>query len=251
MDDSERSAEFLDLVYAEYTNPEHTKAEIDFIVSKIQPRSRVLDIGCGTGRHAIPLARQGFEVVGLDNTRAMLHELHEKLDHEGVKVDLRYADILACEVFDRDFDAAICFWNSFDQIASDVEKGRRFFENVGRSLRDGGKLILEISNPSSFDPSAFVHRSTAEREGHTIETTYRLGSYDPARKTSVGNERIVVKKGGQTLRRTSSDFLLRWWGREEVANLARACGFARVEVYGDDYAPFEETSETLLFVVTR
>jgi len=251
MDDTKHSAEFLELVYAEYTNPELTKAEIDFIVSKIEPRSRVLDIGCGTGRHAIALAMQGFDVVGLDNTQAMLDELRKKLDREGVKVDLRYADILGSNAFDREFDAAICFWNSFDQIGSDTEKGRLFFRNVCQSLKEGGKLILEISNPHSFDPNAYVHQSTVERGGHTIEMTYRLRDYDPARKTSIGNERIVVKRGGETLRQTNSDFLLRWWEREEVTDIARACGFGSVDVYGNDYAAFEETSETLLFVIAK
>jgi len=251
MEQAKNSAEFLDIVYGEYTNREITNAEVDFIASKIRKRSRILDIGCGTGRHAIPLAKRGFEVVGLDSTKAMLEELKRKLDCDGMKLDLLYEDILTCNALGEEFDAAICFWNSFDQIAADDAKGRTFFQTVYRSLKDGGKLILEISNPKSFDPSTFSYQSTVERNGLTYETTYSLKNYDRVKKTTMGNERIVVKKEGVTVKQVSSDFLLKWWEMEEVADLSRRSGFKHLDIYGDDYAAFKETSDTLLFVMTK
>ncbi|HXV35741.1 MAG TPA: class I SAM-dependent methyltransferase [Myxococcota bacterium] len=251
MDQTRNSAEFLDIVYADYTNDEITNVQIDFISSKIRERSRILDIGCGTGRHAIPLARRGFDVVGLDSTKAMLDELATKADRARVKVDLRYEDILSYSAIDGEFGAAICFWNSFDQIAVDAQRGRIFFQTVYRSLARGGTLILEISNPSSFDPNTFSHRSTVERNGQTYETIYTLKNYDDVEKTTVGNELIVVRKQGEIVRRVSSDFVLRWWEKDEVADLARACGFERIEIYGDDYDPFDDASETMLFVMTK
>ncbi len=251
MEQAKDSAEFLDIVYGEFTNPAITDAEVGFIVSKLEKRSRILDIGCGTGRHAIPLAKRGFEVVGLDSTKAMLEELARKLDLEGMKIDLLYEDILTYTGLDADFDAAICFWNSFDQIATDQASGRIFFENVYRSLKDGGKLILEISNPKSFDPGTFAYHSTVERDGHRYETTYRLKDYDRVRKTSLGNERIVVKNGNAIVRQVSSDFVLKWWEMEEIVDLSRLGGFKNIEILGDDFAQFDGTGDTLLFVMTK
>src|SRR3989344_713349 len=250
MDEDKYSAEFLDIVYQDYTNEEITNSEIDFIVSKINKRSRILDIGCGTGRHSIPLAKKGFKVVGLDNTKEMLRVLRNKAHISKINIGVLYQDILKSN-FKDEFDAAICFWNAFDQIATDKNKGDIFFRIVYNSLKNKGKLILEISNPKSFDPIVFKHKSIVEKDGLTYKKTFVLKEFDEIKKTTLANELVIVEKDQKVIRKVSSDIILRWWEKEEIEYLANKIGFSKIDTYGDDYSLFKETSEKLIFVITK
>lgn len=71
-----------------------TVAEVDFIETEIQSdRSKtILDIGCGTGRHAIELAKRGYSVVGIDLSESQLQKAREKAQREGVQVNFLQAD---------------------------------------------------------------------------------------------------------------------------------------------------------------
>src|SRR5512134_3974482 len=71
-----------------------TTGEVDFIESEIDHdrTTRILDIGCGTGRHAIELARRGYTVVGVDLSESMLNKARAKAQANGVTVDFRQAD---------------------------------------------------------------------------------------------------------------------------------------------------------------
>jgi len=251
MDQDRYSAEFLDIVYEDYTNEKVTNSEIDFIVSKIKDGSRILDIGCGTGRHSIPLAKKGFDVVGLDNTKEMLRVLRNKLDSAGLKIDLLYKDILDTKEFHDEFDCVLCFWNAFDQIATEKEQGHVFFKTVYDSLHKGGKLILEISNPKSFDSEKFEYKSTVEKDGLTYETTFILNNYDKTKKTTLANESIIVKKNNEVIRKVSSDIMMRWWEKEEITALSKAIGFSKIEIYGHDFSSYKGQDHKMIFVISK
>jgi len=65
-----------------------TSAEVDFIEKEMHHRknARILDVGCGTGRHAIELAKRGYSVVGIDLSESMLAHARKKAEAEKVSV---------------------------------------------------------------------------------------------------------------------------------------------------------------------
>ena len=77
INENDALSKFFDIVYTEFTNREKTKREINFIKSHIDIGKVILDIGCGTGRHLIPLTKMRFNVVGIDNSKGMLGILKE------------------------------------------------------------------------------------------------------------------------------------------------------------------------------
>src|SRR5207245_8879547 len=101
-------AHAYDLLYPDNASP----AECDLIENIFHrygdtPISRVLDLGCGTGNHAFPLASRGYEVVGIERSESMLAQACNKLAHAPTtpKLSYRAGDIRSVKL-DREFDAA-------------------------------------------------------------------------------------------------------------------------------------------------
>ena len=98
-----------------------------------------LDLGCGPGRHAIPLARHGFRVTGVDLSSFHLARARERSTAAGLAIELVQSDMRAF-VRAEGFDLALSIFTSFgyfDDPADDL----RVLQNVQRSLRPGGVRI--------------------------------------------------------------------------------------------------------------
>ena len=87
----------------------NTPAEVEFLLDELRltTGARVLDLGCGTGRHAVELARRGCRMVGVDLSRGMLRQAQAAAQQAHVGVDWVQADATRFTAPDR-FDAAIC-----------------------------------------------------------------------------------------------------------------------------------------------
>src|SRR5579885_2460171 len=87
----------------------NTVAEIDFFLGlfALAKGARILDVGCGTGRHSIELAKRGYEVTGIDLSNGMLSVAKEKASAAGVQVEWIQADATCFEPSQK-YDAALC-----------------------------------------------------------------------------------------------------------------------------------------------
>jgi cyclopropane fatty-acyl-phospholipid synthase-like methyltransferase len=65
------TAKVFDIVYEHLVSEKKTRRELDFVTSKLNRGDTILDVGCGTGRHMIPLLKMGYEVLGIDNSKEM------------------------------------------------------------------------------------------------------------------------------------------------------------------------------------
>ena len=87
----------------------NTRAEVDFLVDvmELEPGALVLDVGCGTGRHSIELARRGYKVTGVDMSEGMLKEAARTAEQAGVCVEWIQQDATKLKL-DSCYDACIC-----------------------------------------------------------------------------------------------------------------------------------------------
>lgn len=124
-----------------------TTGEVDFIEKEIRfnKKTKILDIGCGTGRHAIELAKRGYTVTGVDLSEAQITRAREKAARENVQVDFQQADArkLACE---DEFDLVIMICEGGFSLMETDKMNYAILESADRSLKKGSKLILTCLN---------------------------------------------------------------------------------------------------------
>jgi SAM-dependent methyltransferase len=95
---------------------------------------RALDLACGTGRNALWLARQGWNVTAVDGSEAAIQTLRERARESGLTVDARVADLQKCE-----FEIGEAQW---DLVAMCYYLQRNLFDALKRGLKPGGRLVL-------------------------------------------------------------------------------------------------------------
>ncbi|MGQ9807817.1 MAG: class I SAM-dependent methyltransferase [Armatimonadota bacterium] len=195
-----------------------TEREVSFLVEELalQPGQSILDVGCGTGRHCVALARRGFRVTGVDLSAGMLEQARAAALAAGVSVELLQAD--ACSLpFENEFDAAICVCEgSLCLLGSrddPDEHDIRIFRGVHRALRDGGLFLMTVLN------GLRLARKCAPED---IER----GRIDLGHMT----ERIEVEAApGSEVRINERQ---RYYVPPELRLLLRCCGFDVISVYG-------------------
>ncbi len=125
-------------------------AELPFIQRALeaQPKSvDVLDAACGTGMHALGLAKLGFKVSGADLSRSMIGQARTNAQIEGVDLRFEAAGFgnLASTFGAGSFDALLCLGNSLPHVTSQDEL-QETLADFSRCLRSGGKLLLQNRN---------------------------------------------------------------------------------------------------------
>ncbi len=146
----EELADHLGSAYLRYSFTKGTEQEVGFLVEELglEPGMRVLDVGCGPGRHAHALGRRGIEVHGIDVSRRFI-ELATEDAPPGVtfeRVDARHL------TYDREFDAAISLCQGAFGLsdsgsdATPVDPDATVLDGIARALRPGGRLGLSAFN---------------------------------------------------------------------------------------------------------
>jgi SAM-dependent methyltransferase len=119
--------------------------EVSFIEESlsVERGGALLDLACGTGRHAIDLARRGYEVVAFDLSLAMLARAGEDAQDRATKLNFVQGDMREMS-FDEQFDGVYCWNTSFGYF--DEEKNAQVVDRVHRSLKAGGQFLLDVVN---------------------------------------------------------------------------------------------------------
>jgi SAM-dependent methyltransferase len=220
----------------------------------------VLELGCGTGRVLLPLARAGFEITGLDLSAPMLERCRAKLQSEppevGDRVRLLRADMTSFDL-GRRFAAIICPFAGFQQLLT-VEQQLACLDRSRSHLLPHGRFVLDLPNPDPAPPSFSQDgqgdgEATAElvewTEGRRIRWWMTLIGYD---RLQQGNEceltyEIIAADGAE--RRLTETISLRFTFRYELEHLLVRAGFQVVALYGDyDRSPFADESPAMIVV---
>ncbi len=150
-----------------YDRRPHEEAEALAALFREHGVKRILDLGCGDGRHLVWFAAQGFEMVGLDAAPTGLKLAEGFLAEAGQKAELVRADIAAIPLADGSFDAVICVQVINHQDIDDI---RRTVAEILRVLRSSGWLFLTVATIEGelTDPKVvrLSPRLFAKTEGH-------------------------------------------------------------------------------------
>ncbi len=129
----------------------NTIEEVNFLLEELNlaPGASVLDVGCGTGRHAIELAKRGYRVTGLDLSAGMLARAVEKARDAGVHVEWMRANATEFS-FPGKYDAAICLCEGAFGLLSEgddpINQPLAILRNISQNLKPQAKAIMTVLN---------------------------------------------------------------------------------------------------------
>lgn len=192
-------AEHLGSAYLGYEFAQGTEQEADFLHSALalKPGDRLLDVGCGPGRHAIALARKGVRVVGIDISPRFLDLARASASEEGATLSLFQMDALQMP-FEDEFDAVISICEGAFGLGLD-DLG--ILRGMTRALKPGGHLALaapntfyvlrDLEDPDEFDPVGSLLRRTVTgvpgEDGATRDVVMWNSCYTPRELEWIAN----------------------------------------------------------------
>ena len=154
-----------------------TVGECDFIEMELKydKSLKLLDVGCGTGRHTIELSKRGYTVTGIDFSKSQLIRAKEKAKSENLKIEFLKQDARNLP-FNNEFDIAIMLCEGGFPLMETDEMNYEILKNVTKSLNEQGKFIFTTLNglfPLYHSVEKFC-ASTTENDN----ATYRSNTFD-------------------------------------------------------------------------
>lgn len=228
-------AGFYDTLYAD----KDYEAECDFLEQVFGPRgvatgASVLDLGCGTGGHVVPLALRGYAMTGVDRSAAMIDRAAAKVAEEGVGADLVVGDIRTV-AFERVFDAVISMFAVVSYQLTDADAAA-VFATARRHLRPGGVFVFDVwHGPAVLSQRPEVKTKTvAAADGDEITRVARPTLDEAARTVEVAYD-VTRTSAGVVVERTAEAHVVRYFFADELRALLREAGFGGVTVgpFGD------------------
>ena len=207
----------------------------------LRPGAAVLDLACGAGRHSLEFARRGFNVTGVDRTRAYLESAGRRAAEERLAVEFVVSDMREF-VRPGAFDAAVCLWASFGYFES-ADDDRRVASNVLTSLAPGGKFLLDLNGKEMLAKN-FTPRSWYEQDG--VKVLEEREIHDDWTKV---HSRWIKIDGGNS---QEYEFSIRLYSAAELTALLREVGFEGVKIYGAlSGIPYDHNARRLIAVATK
>jgi SAM-dependent methyltransferase len=232
-------ARHLGRAYLRYSFTKGTVREVDALVDLLGLRAgmRVLDVGCGPGRHSHELARRGMAVLGVD-----ISERFVELAAADAPPGARFLRLDARELaFEVEFDAAVCLCQGAFGMMTAPEDDRAVLGGIARALAPGGRLALTAFN------GYFVVRHQA------VAPDRPDGSRFDA-ETGVNHERTEIRS--ETGEVATADLWTGCYTPRELRLLAELCGFQVDGLWGAEPGDYRRRPPSVdlpehLLVATR
>ena len=210
-----------------------TIGECDFIEQEISFNKslKILDIGCGTGRHSIELSKRGYDVTGIDLSDSQLTRAREKADKQDLKIDFLKYDARNLP-FSNEYDLAIMLCEGAFPLMETDEMNYEILRNATRSLKDGGKFIFTTLNglfPLYHSVQEF-HASTSE-EGNA---TYRSNTFDLMTFRDYNITEVEDDDGNKKKLECNE----RYYVPSEITWLLKTLGYTKIEIFGAKLGAF-------------
>jgi SAM-dependent methyltransferase len=178
-------ARFLGPAYLRNAFTKGTEQEVEFLVGALdlEPGMRVLDVGCGPGRHSLALARRGFEVVGVDHSAEFVALARAAAETEALPATFEKLDVRDL-VYEDAFDATLCLCQGGFGLLGGRDEAA-VFRRIARTLQLGGRLALSafsaafavrfLEDGETFDPATGVlHERCTVRDAEGREREFDL-----------------------------------------------------------------------------
>jgi 2-polyprenyl-3-methyl-5-hydroxy-6-metoxy-1,4-benzoquinol methylase len=213
-----------------------TSGEVDFIENEIDfnKNSRILDVGCGTGRHSIELAKRGYSVTGIDLSQSLLSKAGKIAEENKLKIDFIRKDARDFN-FNESFDLAILICEGSFPLMETDEMNYSIIVNIYNSLKINGKFILTTLNglfPIFHSVKDFILNNSPENKSGSNSfnlMTFRYYS-DYEVTDDIGKTKLLHCNE-------------RYYVPSEISWLLKSAGFKKTGIYGCKLGAFSRKDE--------
>lgn len=228
--------------YEDTLRSEDTPAQVDFLEREmpIAPGARVVDLGCGHGRHTNELGRRGYQAMGVDLVMGFLDVARAEARREGLAVEYAHGDVRGLGMTEV-FDNAVCLFDAFGFL--DDEGNLAWLSAAASSLVRGGSLLLDVRNRDWILRSILPFTVLDKGEDMMIDRHV----FDSATGRLV--DRRTYVRGG--VARTVT-FSLRLYSLSELSLMLRAVGLVVEKTWGGwDGAPVSLARNRMLVLARK
>ncbi|MCP4634199.1 MAG: class I SAM-dependent methyltransferase [candidate division Zixibacteria bacterium] len=208
---------------AEEFAPNEVKSIISIL--GLKPKAKVLDLCCGYGRHAIPLAQMGYQVTGFEISEPLYKKAKDFATSAGVKLNLVHGDMRNIhKELNKKFDTIINIFTAFGFYTKDSDN-QKVLNNAAKLLKKNGNFLIDLANREnvlrrwqprqwySTGPTMVLEEAMFDFFSSRLEVTRTLITAD--------NQKEV------------SDYSLRLYSLHEMLSMINKAGLSASAVFGD------------------
>lgn len=210
-----------------------TTGECDFIEKELDFNMtlKILDVGCGTGRHSIEMAKRGYRITGIDLSESMLQEAGKKARSLNLDIDFQHHDARDLP-FDKEFDVALMLCEGGFPLMETDEMNFEILKNVSRSLKNKCKFIFTTLN-GLFPLFNSVEKFMSENPDKD-NATYRNNRFDLMTFRDHNITEFTDYNGNRKL----LDCNERYYVPPEITWLLKSLGFNKIGIFGAKLGAF-------------
>lgn len=215
-----------------------TSGECDFIEKEIAyDRSlKIIDIGCGTGRHSIELAKRGYQITGIDLSESQLKRAKEKAQEQGLQIVFERHDARNLP-FKGEFDLAIMLCEGSFPLMETDEMNFEILKNATKALKSKGKLIFTTLNglfPLFHSVNEFYESAQKEGQSQCKECSFDLMTFRDH------NVAVFEDDSGNKKELKCNE---RYYVPSEITWLLKSLGYKKIDIFGAKLGAFSRNDK--------
>lgn len=224
--------------YDNETYVQGTIGECDFIEKEIEynKATRILDIGCGTGRHSIELAKRGYTVVGIDLSESLLKRAKEKASERKLQIVFQKQDARNLP-FLQEFNLIIMICEGAFPLMETDEMNFQILQNAANALLPKGKLIFTTLNalfPLFHSVKDFLDSNTKEGNAKCDSLAFDLMTF---------REHSTISAEDDLGNKKELRCNVRYYAPSEITWLLKTLNFKSVDIYGAKLGAFSRNDK--------
>jgi 2-polyprenyl-3-methyl-5-hydroxy-6-metoxy-1,4-benzoquinol methylase len=202
-----------------------TLQEVGFIEQEINfdKTKQVLDIGCGTGRHSLELAKRGYTVTGIDLSESQLQHARKKVSEVGVRVQFERQDARNLK-FNHEFDVALILCEGGFALMETDEMNFAILQGAARALKPGGTFIVTTLN--AFYP--LMHSLEEFVNSNTVEGTSSGHAFDRMTLRDISTFEVSDDDGHTRILHCNE----RYYMPSEITWMLKSLHFSKIDIFG-------------------
>lgn len=215
-----------------------TIGECDFIEQEIDFNKslKILDVGCGTGRHSIELTKRGYTVTGIDLSDSQLERAREKAKNLNLNIEFQKQDARNLPFF-NEFDVAIMLCEGAFPLMETDEMNYEILKNATKSLKNHGKFIFTTLN--GLFPLYHSVREFCASASEKDNATYRSNTFDLITLRD-HNITTVEDDFGNKKKLECNE---RYYVPSEINWLLKTLGYKKIDIYGAKLGAFSRNDK--------